>query len=529
MSTESSHHPKHAVAVWASAASVLALALVWRLLGVTSTQVWRDEAITLIHARAPWWELLAKLPWVEDSPSLGFLAFKLWSLVASSELEFRLLPVLAGVATVGVVMATAARIRKGSGWIAGLLSAFSHVLLHYSQEIRSYSFLALATAACFWFAENAARGERGYRSLLLLAVSALLAAHCHVAGLLVCPMVVVYLLVRSEGPARRRLLWWPAPVLWLAAVVPVICLARHWAPIHAADSSWWVPPLTGSRIAGLLEAFFGIDPLRFCDLVGGPPLRRWALFGLERWLIAAPAILAVAGLFLQQTRRQTLALAAAVATYTSLLVIAGTASAPGTAIRTLLPAWIPAVLLMSVGGAAAARRPGRVGLGIVSAALALSYAGVWVGYVCWGPDRRPPDQAPFAWLSERLGPDDMIVTHPALFEDEVVYYLGHNVAGEQLFTTANPVYHGQPPVHRMVPRTLDPHFQERLRAAANTGPRGNGQRGALFVISPIVGREPAMDEALHTLLPDRYTPSASTASAHESGVSIQRYAPATTR
>lgn len=510
-------------------ALILVLALVWRLLGIASTQVWRDEAITLLHARGSWWGLLTQLPWVEDSPPLGFLAFKLWSLAGASELWFRLLPVLVGVATVAVLMATAARIRPGSWWLAGLLGAFSHLLVHYSQETRSYSFLVLAAAACFWFAEEVVRSKAGRRSLVWLVLGAVIAAHCHVAGLLVGPMVLTYLLVRLEGGERRRLLWWPAPVLWLAGIWPVVGLAWHWAPIHASDRGWWVPPVTWSRAVGLAEAFWGLDPLRFCCLTNGPPLNRWAFFGLERWLIGAPVVLAMAGLAFSETRRKLLALALATAAYVVLLVMAGAATVPGAALRTLLPAWIPVVLLMSVGATAAAGRGGRICLGLTGAALALSYAGVWWGHIRWGPDRRPPDRAPFEWLRQRLSPDDMIIVHPALFEDEVVYYLGDAVGADQLFTTATPVYAGRPPAHKMVARRPDPDFGERLRVAAETGLQGDRRRGAAFVISPIVGREQAMTDALDALLPDRYVPSESTASPDETGISIVRYLPATTR
>ena len=47
---------------------ILLLALSWRLLGITQTEVWRDEAITIIHTHDRWLDLLTRLPWVEDTP-----------------------------------------------------------------------------------------------------------------------------------------------------------------------------------------------------------------------------------------------------------------------------------------------------------------------------------------------------------------------------------------------------------------------------------------------------------------------------
>ena len=508
---------------------ILLFALVWRLLGVTDTQVWRDEAVTLVHTHGSWCGLMTRLPWVEDSPPLGFLIFKLWSLAGNSELWFRILPVLVGVGTVAVLMAAAQRMRPGAWGIVGVLAAFSHGLVHYSQEIRSYSFLLLATAACFWFAEGAVREERSRRSLIWLTLSAVVAAHCHVVGLLIYPMVVIHLLIRSEGSVRRRCLWWPSPVAWLVAVLPVVWLARHWSPIHAANPTWWVPPMTWSHGAGLARVLFGVQPLRgFCDPIQTTPLTMWALFGVERCLVAIPAILALAGLANRETRRQAIALAAAAVGYVVLLLIASAASAPGTAIRTLLPVWIPIVLLMGIGATAASHMVGRRFLAVAGATLALGYAGVWLGYVYWGPDRRPPDRAPYEWLRGRFGSDDLIVVHPALFEDEVVYYLGSQVAADQLFTIANPVYTGQPPVHGLVARTFDPGFKDRLRTAVEHGLHGGGRHGAVWVVSTIAGGEQVMLDALDAVLRGRYIPADSTSSRDERGIGIQEYRPAIT-
>lgn len=507
-------------------ACILLLALIWRLLGITGTQVWRDEAVTLVHTQASWWGLLTRLPWVEDSPPLGFLVFKLWSLSGGSELWFRVLPVLVGVGTVAVLMATAERVRAGSGWIVGLLAAFSHVPIHYSQEIRSYSLLLMATALCFWYAEKLGRDGGGRRTLALLVAAAVLAAHCHVAGLLVYPMVAVYVLVNVGGSVCRRFFWWPMPLAWLVGVLPVIWLARHWSPIHAADPSWWVPPMSWPRAANLTLTFLGFDRMRFHDLIASMPLGIWLEFGIERWLIVIPAILAIAGLAHPETRRKVLALGVAAGVYVALLAAAGVASAPGTAVRTLLPAWIPIIMLMGLGAVAASRPFGRTCLGLAGATLAVSYAGLWLGYISSGSDRRPPDRKPFLWLREQLNPDDLIVIHPAWMEEEVVYYLGDAVAADQFFTTANPVYVGKPPRHRLVPRVVAPDSEKRLRAAADSGVRADGEKVALFVVSPVAGGEESMSKALDALLPGRYTLAGSSDSECEIGVSIRRYVPA---
>src|SRR5580765_1627625 len=125
---------------------VLALALLWRLAGLRELEVWRDEALTLIDARLGWHELLVRLPFVEDTPPLPFAAFKVWLTLLPTELGARLLPVLAGVATVGILMWMAFRIAPRRWWAAGALAAFSYETLVYSQEIRVYSLLLFFTA-----------------------------------------------------------------------------------------------------------------------------------------------------------------------------------------------------------------------------------------------------------------------------------------------------------------------------------------------------------------------------------------------
>src|SRR5436190_1038932 len=88
---------------------VLAAALIWRLLGISRVEVWRDEALTLIDSRASWRDLLLKLPLAEDSPPAAYLLYKPWLHFFPTEQGARMLPVLLGVAAVGVLMWTAYR------------------------------------------------------------------------------------------------------------------------------------------------------------------------------------------------------------------------------------------------------------------------------------------------------------------------------------------------------------------------------------------------------------------------------------
>ena len=475
---------------WLGPALILVLAGVWRCLGITTTEVWRDEAITILHTRAGWADLLLNLARIEDSPPLGFLLFKLWSLISTAEVGFRLFSVLCGVLAVAVCMRTAQRIRPGAGWSTGLLASLSQVPVHYSQEIRVYSLLFLLTALCFWTAERMLAAPTERRWPILLAVLAAACAHLHAVGLFVLPMVGVYLLACGGRGIVRRSLLLPTAV-WLALIAPMIWFALHWSHIHRHREEWWIPAPDLAWWTYYAQQFFGLAPV--VHWVNQAAIaRQWVGFIVERLTIAALATILLLAILDRRTRGVALALALAAATFLAALAITSWLSLPNVLDRTLLPAWCPIVLLLGVAIRAALDRHRAIGCAALGIVLVVWSAG-WAWTVYGGGPRRSPNEAAFAWIHDRLGSNDLVVSSPIWFEDLSVYRLGDRLPGEHFLSVGNPVYAGSPPRHLPEPRLPDPSWRERMRERLDAHRRVHGLDYNVWIVSfggPVAEGEP---------------------------------------
>lgn len=239
---------------------ICGLALGWRLLGITSTEVWRDEAITLLHARLSWWDLLTRLWVVEDTPPTSFLCFKFASLFTAGELGLRLWSVAAGVATVAVLMVVVRRVHPGAWWAAGLLAAFSPMPVHYSQELRAYSLVSLTVVCSLYAACRATQEPHRGAWCISAAVLAALAAHLHAVGLFVWPAVLTWAVCMTGF--RRWRGWIIASLAWLVLAAPVIWFAVGWSDYHQRRPEWWAYSMPDAeeavRLAGEFTGHEGI-------------------------------------------------------------------------------------------------------------------------------------------------------------------------------------------------------------------------------------------------------------------------------
>lgn len=451
--------------LWIFWGSILLLALVWRLLGITDTEVWRDEATTIIHTQDRWLDLLLRLPRVEDTPPLSFLIFKAWSTFSGQEVFLRLLPVLFGVAWVDVVMRTARLIEPRAWWAAGLLAAFSHVPVHFSQEIRVYSQLLLITSLCLWAAERMLRSQSPRRWLLLVAGLSVLAGHSHLAGVFIMPAVAIYLLVRGY-PRWREFLRAGPIALWFAGVLPLIWFARYWSQYRAtAIDGWWIPPLTFSRALYILESFTGIAAVSSWAALDPTDQAMWPAFALERMILVALITLIALGLASAKRRTAVVALLLSGTTFLACLWVSGLVTLPNVLDRTVLPAWTPVILALGV--ASASGEPKRLRPAGMAAVVLLAgiWAGGWVWQVYSGPPRRPVAKKCFDWLRGEVAPRDLIYSWPQWYRELTVYHLKDRISGEQVLDEFDS-YAGRPPRHRM--RLADPsnweaRFAEQLR------------------------------------------------------------------
>ncbi|HOA75492.1 MAG TPA: glycosyltransferase family 39 protein [Phycisphaerae bacterium] len=455
------------LAAHAGWAGILVLALVWRLLGITTTEVWRDEATTIIHTYGGWLDLMLRLPRIEDTPPLGFLLFKAWATISREEWFLRLLPVLLGTAWVDVIMRTARLIHPRAWWPAGLLAAFSHMPIHFSQEIRSYALLTLLTALCFWAVERSLAAKSPRPWLFALAVFGAMTAHSHMAGVFVFPAVVLYLLIRAGG--RWRDVAHVGPLaLWVLLILPLVWFARYWSNFHqtTALDAWWVPPITLNRARYIAERFFGLDVLRTWSLSEQTTWATWLSFAAERVVLLGSALLTALGLTDERTRRPVAAFAAALAAFLAAMYVSGLLTLPNMLDRTLLPAWTPVVL--GLGAAAASSRVSwaRPVCAVTVVVMAALWAASWVWQAQAGPPRRPPAEELFGWMRSNISPNDLVYSTPRWYKENTVYYLMDTIAADQLLDEFD-AYRGKPMRHRLAianPREWPERFASKLRA-----------------------------------------------------------------
>lgn len=515
--------------------AILAIAVAWRLIGIQTTAAWRDEAVTLLHLQNSWWETVARLPFIEDSPPLFFLFLKVWSLLFASEWTLRLLALVFGVLTVAMIMKLADRLRPGSGPVAGLLAALSPVAVHYSQELRVYSLLMLLMVLCLWATEEVARQPRSKQWHFLWGLFAVLAAHCHAIGVFVFPATGAYLLVRLGWSRKWKALSAWSFVTWLVGSAPMFWFNLHWARMHK-ETGWWIDPASTNSTLGLVESFTGaLRVMQWIQEALSPTLITLLSRTTALLIYGTCGLLMLAALWDRRTRKPAAGLLAASGTFVGVLFVTSLLGVPNMIDRTLLPAWAPILVLLGIAGAPrTGRTPGnlvRTGSVIVMATLWAVSGGWLAAYSIY--ERRPASAECFEWVRARLGPDDMVVITPSWLEDSAAWHLRDAIAGEQLFTTDAPAYAGRPPHHTLQHHRItitgtevrEGAWSDRIRQALEQ------RRGKDFSVWLLCGRwqelivrDPALKQLESFLLNafergERYTPP------HLTGIVAQQWVP----
>lgn len=236
----SPEQPRQVAGRWALAALTL-LAFGWRVAGLTSQSLWRDEVDSLHFASRPLPELLATFARPGENGPLFFALLSPWlAVLGTSEFALRLQAALAGALAVPLTYMLARRILQVAGkgelryragltlnnapLIAALLMAANPYLVWYSQEGKMYGWLvALALAALLAFLAAVEHGgwQRWLLYLLLLGVAAL---H-HVWAVLLVPICLLWLALLWPDYRRR---WLPFLLTLAAPLAPYMALVGWW-------------------------------------------------------------------------------------------------------------------------------------------------------------------------------------------------------------------------------------------------------------------------------------------------------------
>ncbi len=206
---------------WALVA-ILALAGVLRLHNLTATDIWVDEANSILTAKQPVSVILDMLS-RDSSPPLYYFLLKSWiATVGDSPAAVRLPSTIFSLMLVAAVFVIGrCEIGRRAGLWAALLVAISPTQVFYSQQARMYTLLPLLALTAWWFLVRYLRGGRAQDFWVsMLATAAALYTH----NFAVYVPLVHAVLVIGSGQLLRRF------GMWVVAVVFLVLALAPWVP-----------------------------------------------------------------------------------------------------------------------------------------------------------------------------------------------------------------------------------------------------------------------------------------------------------
>jgi mannosyltransferase len=217
---------------------VLALAAALRIYDLSGKDVWVDEGNGILMAQSGYQGLLEHLK-LDSSPPLYYLLLGGWMrLFGDSEAAVRSLSVIAGVLTVGAVLAIGWRLFSAeTGLLAALLAAVAPTHVFYSQQARMYSLLALLGLLSSYYLWRAIEDRRA-RFYVAYVLSTLGALYTHNFALHLLPAQTVVILLSG---ALRRARW-----RWAASGAAIAIGYLPWVPIfltqlaNRSQYAWFV-------------------------------------------------------------------------------------------------------------------------------------------------------------------------------------------------------------------------------------------------------------------------------------------------
>ena len=267
--------------VLAALAGIVGLAVVLRAVQLGHDSLWVDEAYSAHIAGSGWGGIFDQAPSSDPNPPLYYAVLHVWiGLFGDSEAALRSLSAVVGVLLVLVVYLLGRKLGgTGVGLTAALLSTVSEFFVHYSQEARVYSLLALLAAVSYYFflrlLDGASTGAIvGY----VLATTVLLYAHTY--GLFVVAAQIGFALVALLW--RRQWIPWGDRRAFVLALAAPIVLTVPWFVVFAGHVSAEVRDSDEAKLSWLAAPTLHDIPGVFSGYAGS----RWGLLVLAATFVA---------------------------------------------------------------------------------------------------------------------------------------------------------------------------------------------------------------------------------------------------
>ncbi len=262
-------------------------AFAWRLVGLTTQSLWRDEVDVIWLALRPLRETASMFISPAQNGPLYLLLVRPWfALAGTSEYALRYTSALFSLLAIGLIWQVARRLLPSSGRVAmtntpllaALLLALHPYQLWYSQEGKMYALVVVLTLLSTWTWLEAMRLGTGWRWALYLIVTSV-CIYTHLLTALIIPIHFVWFLLAQPLDRQRwrgylvtlggfvlpylPLIWWQWHYLTtldyntgyrftpFTDVVRVLLL-DHAGAAHVQHSIYWIVPVVFLVLGGLL-------------------------------------------------------------------------------------------------------------------------------------------------------------------------------------------------------------------------------------------------------------------------------------
>lgn len=253
---------------------MIAVAVLLRVLFVSSEALWGDEVFTIRFASVPFGEMMGEVAG-DVHPPLYFIIMQPWvSVAGTSETALRLPSVLFSIAAIGFFYFLCRRLRMPA-LMGTALFALSLSGLVYAHEARMYTLFVFLVIGAWYFLADILQRQRGYVGY---GIFTLLLLYTHVAGivLFVLNASLVFVSYPLKMFTERRFMlatfvpfgiygitWLPFFVMQILAALPLLLIRLPIATNGLVTSSiFWFLFLSVVIIGTVLVGFRFYNPNR---------------------------------------------------------------------------------------------------------------------------------------------------------------------------------------------------------------------------------------------------------------------------
>jgi 4-amino-4-deoxy-L-arabinose transferase-like glycosyltransferase len=370
--------------------AIVAFGAIVRFAGIGSQDYWFDELMTTEIVKLHFGEILPRVALADANPPLFYLLDAGWERIFGGDpAALRSLSAIFGVATIPVLYAAGRELASSAaGLVAAALTAFSPLMIWYSQEARPYALLVLLAAVSFLCFVHVLHGD-DRRWLWGWAIASGLALCTHYLAALLVVFEAGWMLWRRREARAEVVLASAAVSVPGVFLVPLVAAQQaHGGWITFLDLPERVLVLPEHLVIGLVAPSPVIAPLALGVVVAA------AVVGYAR---SDPGTRRAAGLA-----------AAAVAFGFAVTLLAAFADRDYLITRNLLALWVPLVIGLGV-------LLGSPGAGWVGPAAVAFTCALGVGLAAWTSVTPEASRADWDPVLAELGPaheQRVIVTQP---------------------------------------------------------------------------------------------------------------------